>query len=169
MKSALAASILLAALTSSLPAAAPNIVVILADDLGWADLGCYGNTFNETPNIDRLATGGVSFDYAFDVTSSCSPSRATYITGQYPHTHGLTGLSHRFPELALPAGYQTLPALLQEAGFYTALQGKWDVANWAPVEGYGYDEFLNLIPVTLYIQSSENAIAYIESHRGEPF
>ncbi len=146
-----------------------RILVITADDLGWKDLSCYGNVEVQTPNIDRLAREGVSFDYAFDVTSSCSPSRATYITGQYPHTHGLTGLSHRFPELALPAGYQTLPALLQQAGFYTALEGKWDVANWAPVEGYGYDELLNSILLSLRIQSSQNALTFIDDHQGEPF
>lgn len=146
-----------------------RVLVITADDLGWKDLSSYGNVQVQTPNIDRLATGGVSFDYAFDVTSSCSPSRATYITGQYPHTHGLTGLSHRFPELALPAGYQTLPALLQEAGFYTALQGKWDVADWAPIVGYGYHELLNLIPISFFIQDSLTARQFIDEHQAEPF
>src|SRR5215217_4707574 len=71
------------------PAAQPNVVLILADDLGWADLACYGNKFNETPNIDRLASQGVKFDcfYAHPV---CSPSRAAILTGLYPARFGLT-------------------------------------------------------------------------------
>lgn len=63
---------------------APNIVLILADDLGWRDVGCYGSTFHETPNIDRLAARGVKFLQAYAASPLCSPTRASILTGQYP-------------------------------------------------------------------------------------
>ena len=69
-----------------------GVVLITADDLGWRDIGAYGLAGIETPNLDRLVNEGVSFTRAFDVVSSCSSSRATLVTGQYPHTHGVTGL-----------------------------------------------------------------------------
>src|SRR3954466_5053845 len=68
----------------------PNIVFILADDLGWADLGCYGNRFNETPNIDRLAKQGMRFTNFYAAAPVCSPTRAAIMAGQYPARLGLT-------------------------------------------------------------------------------
>src|SRR5213080_4886715 len=68
----------------------PNIVVILADDLGWADLGCYGNRFNESPHIDRLAKQGVRFSDFYAAAPVCSPTRASILTGQYPARLGMT-------------------------------------------------------------------------------
>ncbi len=67
----------------------PNIVFILADDLGWADLPAYGNRFNEAPNIDRLAQGGMRFTNAYAACPVCSPSRAAIMTGQYPARVGI--------------------------------------------------------------------------------
>src|SRR5438874_1270781 len=68
----------------------PNMVVILADDLGWADLGCYGNRFNESPHIDRLAKQGVRFSDFYAAAPVCSPTRASILTGQYPARLGMT-------------------------------------------------------------------------------
>jgi arylsulfatase A-like enzyme len=68
----------------------PNIILILADDLGWAELGCYGNRFNETPHIDRLATKGMRFTQAYASAPVCSPYRASLMTGQYPARIGMT-------------------------------------------------------------------------------
>ncbi|MGB2863513.1 MAG: sulfatase-like hydrolase/transferase, partial [Sedimentisphaerales bacterium] len=68
----------------------PNIVFILADDLGWAELGCYGNTFNETPNLDKLAKQGMRFTDAYAAAPVCSPYRAALMTGQYPARVGIT-------------------------------------------------------------------------------
>src|SRR5690242_17974498 len=68
----------------------PNIVFILADDLGWADLACYGNRFNETPNIDRLAKQGTLFTNFYAAAPVCSPTRAAILSGQYPARLGLT-------------------------------------------------------------------------------
>ena len=62
----------------------PNIVVILADDLGWADLTCYGSTFYETPNLDKLAKQGVRFTNGYAACPVCSPTRASLMTGKYP-------------------------------------------------------------------------------------
>src|SRR5437773_1239180 len=68
----------------------PNIIFILADDLGWADLGCYGSTFYETPNLDRLARQGMRFTQAYAACPVCSPTRASIYTGKYPPRVGIT-------------------------------------------------------------------------------
>ncbi|MHC4147470.1 MAG: sulfatase-like hydrolase/transferase, partial [Planctomycetota bacterium] len=66
-----------------------NIILILADDLGWAELGCYGNTFNETPNLDKLAGQGMRFTDAYAPAPVCSPTRASLLTGQHPARVGI--------------------------------------------------------------------------------
>ena len=81
----------------------PNIVFVLADDLGWAELGCYGNTFNETPHIDRLAREGMRLPQAYAAAPVCSPYRAALLTGQYPARVGIidyapVGFSASTPE-----------------------------------------------------------------------
>ena len=68
----------------------PNVVFILVDDLRWDELGISGHPFIKTPNIDRIGREGVVFRNAFMTTPLCSPSRASFLTGQYPHTHGIT-------------------------------------------------------------------------------
>ena len=68
----------------------PNIVVILADDLGWADLSCYGSTFYETPNIDKLVASGIRFTQAYATSPVCSPTRASMMTGKYAVNTGVT-------------------------------------------------------------------------------
>src|SRR2546426_1097604 len=80
-----------AAETSKPPASQPpNIIFILADDLGWRDLGCYGSTFYETPNLDRVAATGMRFTQAYAACCVCSPTRATILTGKYPARLGIT-------------------------------------------------------------------------------
>ncbi|MCA1759921.1 MAG: sulfatase-like hydrolase/transferase, partial [Bacteroidales bacterium] len=74
---------------SSEPPARPNIVFILADDLGWADLPAYGNTFNEAPHIDKLASEGIRFTNAYAACPVCSPTRASIQSGQYPARVGV--------------------------------------------------------------------------------
>src|SRR6267378_2381854 len=86
---------LLAALTfpvlvGAAPSTKPNIILILADDLGWRDLGCYGSTFYETPNLDRLAAKGMRFTEAYAACPVCSPTRASILTGKYPARLHLT-------------------------------------------------------------------------------
>ncbi len=109
----------LAAFTPADKAPPPNVVLMIADDMGFDDCGPYGNRTVRTPNLDRLARGGMRFDRAFVPASSCSPSRCSLITGRYPHSHGAPQLHQ-----PLPAGQPNLAALLRAAGYWTAIAGK---------------------------------------------
>ena len=102
----------------------PNIVFIIADDLAWDDLGCTGNPGVRTPNLDRLAKGGMRFTNAYLTISSCSPSRASIITGTYPHQTDAEQL--HWP---LPADRLTFVELLKASGYWTAAAGKWHLGN----------------------------------------
>lgn len=148
----------------------PNVLVITADDLGWKDLSCYGNRNIETPNIDRLAKEGALFEKAFVVASSCAPSRASLITGQYPHTNGVTGLTHIHKTRALSPFHQTMPDMLSNRGYNTALQGKWHVSPYMPTSWYGYRERLSsFLPKGFHIHSSEKARQFISENSGNRF
>ena len=68
----------------------PNVLIIIADDLGWSQIGCYGSTFYETPNIDKLSKSGIRFSNAYSAASICSPTRAAIMTGKYPARLDLT-------------------------------------------------------------------------------
>ncbi len=98
----------------------PNIIFFISDDVSWNDYGCYGNEGARTPNIDRLAANGLRFTQAYLTASSCSPSRASIVTGRYPHNNG------KAAELHLPIADHLpwLPEVLREKGYYTALSGK---------------------------------------------
>ena len=102
----------------------PNIVFIIADDLAWDDLGCYGHPNIQTPNIDKLAANGMRFENAFLTTSSCSPSRASIITGKYPHQTNAEQL--HWP---LPAEQVTFVEKLKDAGYWTGQAGKWHLGE----------------------------------------
>lgn len=102
----------------------PNIVLLIADDLGWDDLGAYGHPTLRTPNIDRLAREGLRFDRAYVTTSSCSPSRASLITGRYPHSTDAEQLHWR-----LPPDQVTFVEKLRAAGYWTAAAGKWHLGD----------------------------------------
>jgi N-acetylglucosamine-6-sulfatase len=102
----------------------PNLVVVLVDDMRWDDYGAGGHPFVETPNIDRLAREGARFTNAFATTPLCSPSRASLLTGQYAHTHGILDNTLR-PSHALPV----FPLALQRAGYRTGFFGKWHMGN----------------------------------------
>ena len=104
----------------------PNIVFILVDDLRWDDLGAAGHPFVKTPNIDRIGSEGARFRNAFITAPLCSPSRASFLTGQYPHTHGIIDNVNRST-----ASHQliTFPLLLRQSGYTTAFIGKWHMGN----------------------------------------
>ncbi|RQP17445.1 MAG: heparan N-sulfatase [Parapedobacter sp.] len=98
----------------------PNIILIIGDDISYDDIGCYGNSKVKTPHIDSLSSQGIRFDNMYVTSSSCSPSRTSLLTGRYPHNTGAAELHE-----PLPAHLTFFPELLQQAGYYTALAGKW--------------------------------------------
>lgn len=104
----------------------PNMVLIIADDLGWNDLGCYGNASIQTNNLDKLAKEGILFTNVYLTTSSCSPSRSSIISGRYPHNTG-------FPEFTYRGNVSTdlplFPEILRKNGYYTAQAGKWHLGE----------------------------------------
>lgn len=104
----------------------PNIVFILIDDLRWDELGIAGHPFLKTPNIDRIGSEGALFRNAFVTTPLCSPSRASFLTGQYPHAHGITDNVDRS---AASRKLITFPLLLRQSGYATAFIGKWHMGN----------------------------------------
>jgi N-sulfoglucosamine sulfohydrolase len=112
--------------TSTSSAPRPNVVLIIADDLAWDDLGAYGHPTIRTPNLDRLAREGLRFDRAYVTSSSCSPSRASLITGRYPHATDAEQL--HWP---LPAAQTTFVERLRASGYWTAAAGKWHLGEAA--------------------------------------
>jgi arylsulfatase A-like enzyme len=135
------------------PAGKPNVVIILADDLGWADAACYGGDLHETPEIDRLARQAVRFTHAYAASPVCSPTRASIMTGKSPARLHMTtwreAAEHpsRNRELLppvtvanLPHSEVTLARVLQRAGYLTALVGKWHLGDAAHYpETHGFD------------------------------
>lgn len=107
----------------------PHMLLIIADDVSWNDLGCYGNPYARTPNIDALARAGRRFDQAFLTASSCSPSRSSIITGRYPHNNGKASELHQPIAAHLP----WFPQLLRKAGYFTAIVGKHHMTVDEPV------------------------------------
>ena len=129
----------------------PNFVVILVDDLGWADLSGYGSRYHRTPNLDRLAAEGVRFTDAYSACTVCSPTRAALLTGRYPARLRVTDwiAGHPRPKakllppdwsLRLPEGTPTIASLLRPAGYATAHVGKWHLGgtNSRP-QDFGFD------------------------------
>ncbi len=137
--------LLLAGLASSVSgatasAAKLNVVLILADDLGWTDLATYGSDFHETPHLDRLARAGVKFTQSYSACTVCSPTRAALLTGKYPArlriTDWIPGAMPDNPRLLvpdwtkyLPAAETTLAEVFQAAGYATASIGKWHLGG----------------------------------------
>ena len=134
----------------------PNILFILADDLGYGDLSCYGRPDYQTPQLDRRATQGVRFVNAYSASSVCTPTRCALITGRYPARtrvgleEPLTekgSLGERAKTLGLPADYPTIASLLKQSGYQTALIGKWHLGylpTFGPVQS-GFDEFFGIM------------------------
>src|SRR5882762_4274130 len=123
----------------------PNIVFILADDLGYADVSCYGRRDFTTPNIDRIAARGVRFLQGYANSAVCSATRLALITGRYQYRLRL-GLEEPWagnPDIGLPPEHPTLPSLLSKAGYGASLIGKWHLGalpKFGPLKS-GYDHF----------------------------
>ena len=177
----------------------PNIVLILADDLGYGDLGCYGHPRFRTPHLDRLATQGARLSQFNTPAPFCAPTRASLLTGHYPVHCGLPlnpAPDGRPPAdaLALPDRNTLLPAYLKQAGYATAMIGKWHLGHRRP-ESWpvrrGFDEYLGilysndmrpvqlidgdrvveypLVQATLTERYTKRALEFIERQREQPF
>ncbi len=174
-------------------AAQPNVIIILADDLGWADLGCYGNTFNETPNIDKLAKQGMRFTQ-FYAGPVCSPTRANLMSGQDQARFGITQHipGHKRPyaklidpvvPLQLPLAVETFAERLRGAGYQTGYMGKWHLggAGFSPAEqGWSTVRETQGHTVTAKIDEkavgkrtveflTDKAVEFVEQHKSKPF
>ena len=149
----------------------PNIVLIMADDLGYRDLGCYGNTKINTPNIDTLAEAGLRLTNYHSNGAVCSPTRAALMTGLYPQEAGIEGVvtakSHR--DTGMPLEKLTLAEFLQEAGYTTAMFGKWHL-GYSPAFGpnvQGFDHFSGFVSGNVDYQSHIDQEGYADWWNGE--
>ena len=128
----------------------PNIIFILADDLGWGDLSCYGRPDYRTPNIDLLALQGTKFTDAYSASAVCTPTRCGYITGRYPARFKIgleEPLAATNTKVGLEPNQPTIASLLKESGYDTALLGKWHLGfrpEWGP-NAHGFDEFFGIL------------------------
>jgi len=183
---------------ASARASKPNIVFILIDDLGWADLGCYGNAFHETPHIDGLAREGMRFTDAYAAAPVCSPTRASILSGQYPARVGVTNFiaGHLRPwaklkqvvnrQQYLPLESVTMAEALGEAGYTCGYFGKWHLGGRDRFpDRQGFDTMLvsggrhfkfRTTPKTpveegAYLAEvlTDHAERFIEAHKDEPF
>lgn len=129
----------------------PNLLFILADDLGYGDLSCYGRPDYQTPIVDRLARQGILFTSAYAAAPVCTPTRCAFHTGRYPQRLRV-GLEEPLqarsgPDVGLPPEHPTIATQLKKAGYETALIGKWHL-GWKPEFGpnrHGYDEFFGIL------------------------
>jgi arylsulfatase A-like enzyme len=136
---------------SAAPPRRPHILFILADDLGYGDLSCYGRPDYKTPVVDRLAKEGIRFTSAYAAAPVCTPTRCAYITGRYPQRLPV-GLEEPLraaspPDTGLPPGHPTIASLLKQNGYETSLVGKWHL-GWKPEFGpnrHGFDEFFGIL------------------------
>lgn len=124
----------------------PNVVIINMDDLGYGDLGAYGQQAYATPNLDRLAKDGMRFTNFYSVQAVCSASRAGLLTGCYPNRVGISGALYPFSVIALDAREETIASILKKQGYQTAMVGKWHLGSQAPhlPTYFGFNEYLGL-------------------------
>ena len=167
----------------------PNIIFILADDLGLDGVSCYGADQMKTPNIDALARGGIRFEYSY-ATPLCGPSRAQILTGRYPFRTGMT--SNHSGDVLKPEKETMLPRVLKPAGYVTAQVGKWNQLPLQPSD-WGFDEYLRFpgsgrywrkqtekyrvngevkdLPPNTYLPDlmHDFLVDFIERHKDQPF
>ena len=162
----------------------PNIIVILVDDMRWDEFGLAGHNYIKTPNIDRIAMEGANFKNVFATTPLCSPSRASFFTGQYAYSHGITDNTDRSEQ---SHRLQTFPRKLRAQGYNTAFIGKWHMGNddsqrpgfdyWVALKGQGeaIDPKLNINGERLTIKGyvtdilTDYSLKFIHQKRNSPF
>ncbi|CAG7616006.1 Arylsulfatase [Paenibacillus solanacearum] len=171
----------------------PNYIVIFMDDMGYGDLGCYGNRVLKTPVMDRIAADGVRFTQMYSAAPVCSPSRCGLLTGKYPQRVGIPRVLFPDDTAGLTQRDKTVAAYLQEHDYSSICIGKWHLGclpEHNPIR-HGFDRFLGLLysndmsPVHLYRDESvietdtdqsaltekytDEAIRFIEEHKDKPF
>ncbi len=173
-------------------AAPPNVIFILADDLGWGDLSCYGHQRLKTPNLDKLASQGTLFTQFYVNGSVCSPSRCAFFTGQYPARHKIHGHYAEHNQNAnrgmsnwLDPKVPNVASLLKSRGYATAHFGKWHLGHGpgapSPTE-YGFDEAKTMVSAspawreradTFWAKSTglfvDEALRFIQANKDKPF
>ncbi len=150
----------------------PNIIVVMADDLGYGDVGCYGATALRTPNIDRLAAEGLRFTQGYCSASTCTPTRYSFMTGTYAFRQPGAGIAGPNATALIQPGTETIASILERAGYATAVVGKWHLGlgskpkpDWngeikpGPLE-IGFDRCF-LLPTT----NDRVPSVYVENHR----
>lgn len=149
----------------------PNIIVIMADDLGYGDVSAYGASAVNTPNIDKLAGGGIKFTGGYCTAATCTPTRFSFLTGMYAFRQEGTGIAPPESPALIRPGTPTLPGMLKKAGYRTAVIGKWHLGlgdtkpqwneeiNPGPLE-IGFD-YCYLLPTT----NDRVPSVYVENHR----
>lgn len=128
------------------PARPPNVVIIFCDDLGYADVSCYGAQGYQTPNLDRLAREGVRFTDFYAAQAVCSASRAALLTGCYPIRIGILGALNPNSKVGLHSNEVTVAEMLRSRGYATAIYGKWhlgDALSFLPTR-HGFDDYFGL-------------------------
>lgn len=177
----------------------PNIIIILADDLGYGDLACYGHSKFKTPNLDRMAAEGARLTHFNTPAPFCAPTRASLMTGRYPFRCGMTAnpapdFGGQYKDIGLPTTEILLPQLLRKAGYATGMIGKWHLGHSKPEyfpTSRGFDEYLGILysndmrpvqlmknetvaeyPVvqaTLTKRYTDYALTFIERNKTKPF
>jgi arylsulfatase A-like enzyme len=153
----------------------PNFVFILADDLGYADLGCYGGRSGCSPALDGLAAEGLRFTDGYANSPVCSPTRFALMTGRFQYRlrggndEPIASRHRGHPELGLPPGHPTLPSLLRDAGYATALVGKWHLGfapHFGPLKS-GYGEFFGPMSGGLDYFTHRDSAGHHDLYEGE--
>ena len=147
------------------PDARPNVLLILADDLGFSDLGCYGGEI-DTPNLDRLAKGGLRFS-SFYNSARCCPSRASLLTGLHPHQAGIGSFTRRRPRAGRGPAYSgrllpncvSVASLMRDAGYSTWMVGKWHLGLPGPIDR-GFEQYYGYRDLFAYAADQWQASKY---------
>ena len=150
----------------------PNIVFILADDIGYGDVSCYGAKSVQTPNVDRLAAGGIRFTDGHAVAATCTPTRYALMTGQYPWRKPGTGILPGDAALIIPPDSTTLPSMLKDAGYATGAVGKWHLGLGTPENGIDWNGKISPGPLEIGFDYSfiipatgdRTPCVYVENH-----